>query len=312
MTDLKKIKSGDTLAISRLIRDVDDGLPEGEKILKDLFQYSGDSKILGITGLPGAGKSTLISLLISHYRKQSKKVGVIAVDPTSPFSGGAILGDRIRMQEHNTDPDVFIKSVATRGAFGGLSKSVADIVRILEAAGKDIIIIETVGVGQDEVDVVRLAGQVLVVTAPGLGDDIQAIKAGILEIADIFVVNKCDLVGAEKTASELKDAAEDKNTGDLKPIVMTDSIHIKGIDELTEHVETGFDKFNDESVKNEYLNRRYRYEIEYKVRDRLMEAIRESFEEKSEFKKILKAVSDKKMDPYSAVSKILAYISIEE
>ncbi|MBT3182363.1 MAG: methylmalonyl Co-A mutase-associated GTPase MeaB [Deltaproteobacteria bacterium] len=310
MSIADKIKSGDILTMSRLIRDIDDGMPEAEITLQKLFKHSGDSKILGITGLPGAGKSTLTSLLISYYRKQNKRVGVVAVDPTSPFSGGAILGDRIRMQEHNADSDVFIKSVATRGSFGGLSKSVVDIVRIMEAAGKDIIIIETVGVGQDEIDVVRLAGQVLVVTAPGLGDDIQAIKAGILEIADIFVVNKCDLVGAEKAASELKDAAEDNITGDLKPIVMTDSIHIKGIDELTESIDIGFDKFNNDNIKNEYLDRRYRYEIEYKVRDKLTETIRESFENDPVFKDILKAVRDKKMDPYTAVTKIMKNVKL--
>jgi len=310
MSTINKIISGNVLTMSRLIRDVDDGAPEAEKILKELFKYSGNGQILGITGLPGAGKSTLISLLISRYRKEGKKVGVVAVDPTSPFSGGAILGDRIRMQEHNTDPEVFIKSVATRGAFGGLSKSVMDIVHVMEAAGKDVIIIETVGVGQDEVDIVKIAGLVLVVTAPGLGDGIQAIKAGLLEIADIFVVNKCDLVGADKTANELKDAAEDRRTGGLKPILLTDAIHEKGLDELQSAISTGFEKFSDAETKSEYLKRRYRFEIELKVRDQLMSMVKNSFENKKEFTDILDSVSNKKMDPYTAVKKVMAKIKV--
>jgi len=305
MSITKQITEGDVVAMSRLIRDVDNGHPDSEEILKELFKQPGNSVILGVTGLPGSGKSTLISLIISHYRQRNKTVGVIAVDPTSPFSGGAILGDRIRMNEHNADPGVFIKSVATRGAFGGLSKSVVDIVHVLGAAKKDVIIIETVGVGQDEVDIVRIAGYVLVVTAPGLGDDIQAIKAGILEIADTFVVNKSDLPGADKTAMELTDAAPDKATGTLKPIVTVDSIRKKGFEELFRHIDEGFKKFDDEEIKSHYLKRRYRYEIELKVRDRLMDAVRESFEKKKEFKDILDAVSNRTMDPYTATKKIL-------
>lgn len=305
MYDVKKIRAGDLISLSRLIRDVDDRTPDSEELLKELFEFSGNSCILGITGLPGAGKSSLITHLITHFRKKNKSVGVIAVDPTSPFSGGAILGDRIRMQEHNNDPEVFIKSVATRGSFGGLSKSVVDIVHVLEAAGKDVILIETVGVGQDEVDIVRIAGEVLVVTAPGLGDDIQAIKAGILEIADIFVVNKHDLPGSDKTAMELRDAAEDKRTGKTRPILSTDCIHEKGIDELMNRIEVDFDRFADNGVKEDYYRRRYRYEIELKVRDRLMEIVHDSFENRKEFLDTLAMVSNKKMDPYTAATKLM-------
>jgi len=307
-SDVEKILSGDIVSLSRFIRDVDDSHPDSEKTLKEIFKYSGNSQILGVTGLPGAGKSSLITHLITHYRKQEKSVGVIAVDPTSPFSGGAILGDRIRMKDHNSDPEVFIKSVATRGAFGGLSKSVVDIVHILEAAKKDVIIIETVGVGQDEVDIVRVAGEVLVVTAPGLGDDIQAIKAGILEIADIFVVNKMDLVGADKTALELREAAEDKVTGKLKPIMLTDSIREEGLKELFKNVEQGFEKYTDKNLKNEYLKRRFKFEIEVKVRDRLMDVVRDKIENDANFDNILTDIGKGKKDLYSVVEDILGDI----
>ena len=306
MSITTKILEGDIVSISRFIRDIDDGDPKTEKVLKELFKHSGNSHILGVTGLPGSGKSTLISHVISHFKKEGRKIGVVAVDPTSPFSGGAILGDRIRMKEHNTDPDVFIKSVATRGAFGGLSRSVIDIVHVMEAAGKDLIIIETVGVGQDEVDIVKIAGEVLVVTAPGLGDDIQAIKAGLLEIADIFVVNKSDLVGAEKTAQELKEAAEDRLSGKLKPIVLTDSIRIDGFDCLLDHITKGFDRFSEKNIKEDYLKRRYRFEIELKVRDRLIQAVHDAFRRDGRFGKIFEDVSKKKLDPYSAVNKIIS------
>jgi LAO/AO transport system kinase len=299
---IKKIRSGDVLAMAKLMRDIDNSNPEVDKILKELFKFSGKNRILGVTGLPGAGKSTLISLLVSHFRKKGKSVGIVAVDPTSPFSGGAILGDRIRMKEHNVDSDVFIKSVATRGAFGGLSKSVVDIVHVMEAAKKDIIIIETVGVGQDEVDIVKIADQVIVVTAPGLGDDIQAIKAGLLEIADVFVVNKSDLQGADKTAQELKDAAEDKISGGLKPIILTDSIHEKGIEDLIVSI-------GNHKIRSSYLDRRYRFEIELKVRDRLMEIVRSSFEDSKDLIAILKSVSKRELDPYTAVDEVLKIVA---
>ncbi len=200
----EKIIAGDLRAASRLMRDVDDALPGARAELRSLFPKTGRARIIGITGAPGAGKSTLTDRLISAYRKQGKSVGVVAVDPTSPFSGGAILGDRIRMQDHATDPGVFIRSLATRGSLGGLSRATSDVVRIMDAMGKDVILVETVGVGQDEIDICRLAHTTLVVTVPGMGDDVQAIKAGILEVADVFAVNKADREGADRTVRELK------------------------------------------------------------------------------------------------------------
>ena len=203
-----RVLAGDVRAASRLMRDVDDGNPTAVAELQALFPKTGRAYVIGITGSPGAGKSTLTDRLIAQYRKQGKSVGVIAVDPTSPFTGGAILGDRIRMQEHATDPAVFIRSLATRGNLGGLSRATADCIRVMDAMGKDVIIVETVGVGQDEIDIAQLAHTTLVVVVPGMGDDIQAIKAGILEVADVFAVNKADLDGSDRTVRELRQMLE--------------------------------------------------------------------------------------------------------
>ncbi|MBI5610317.1 MAG: methylmalonyl Co-A mutase-associated GTPase MeaB, partial [Deltaproteobacteria bacterium] len=198
------VLAGDVRAAARLMRLLDDRDPSATEVLRKLYPHTGRARVLGITGNPGSGKSTLTSRLIGKYRALGLKVGVLAVDPSSPFSGGAILGDRIRMMEHAADPGVFIRSLATRGALGGLSRSTADSVHVLDAMGCDVVIIETVGVGQDEIDIVRTAETTVVVLVPGLGDDIQAIKAGILEIADIFVVNKADIDGAERTVADLR------------------------------------------------------------------------------------------------------------
>ncbi len=200
----ERIVSGDARAAARAMRDVDDRIPGYLDLLKEIFPSTGRATVVGVTGNPGAGKSTLTDRLIDAYRKQGKKVGVICVDPTSPYSGGAILGDRIRMTRHASDAGVFIRSVATRGHLGGLSRSARDMVRVLDAYGCDVVIVETVGVGQDELEVTRTAHSTLVVMAPGLGDEVQAIKAGILETADVFAVNKADRDGADSTVRDLE------------------------------------------------------------------------------------------------------------
>ncbi len=195
---------GDVRAASRLMRGVEDNDPSSVPQLQQIFPKTGRAYIIGITGTPGAGKSTLTDRLIAHYRAAGKTVGVLAVDPTSPFTGGAILGDRIRMQTHATDPGVFIRSLATRGHLGGLSRATGDCLRVMDAMGKDVILVETVGVGQDEIDIAALAHTTVLVLVPGMGDDIQAIKAGILEVADVFAVNKSDLEGADRVVRELR------------------------------------------------------------------------------------------------------------
>jgi LAO/AO transport system kinase len=200
----ERVLAGDVRAAARLMRDLDDRLPEAEAALRGIFPRTGRAYVVGITGSPGAGKSTLTDQLIGHHRKAGRSVGVVAVDPTSPFSGGAILGDRIRMQDHATDPGVFIRSLGTRGHLGGLSRSTSELVQVLDAKGKDVILVETVGVGQDEIEIAALAHTVIVVAVPGMGDDVQAIKAGVLEIADVFCVNKADREGADRTVRDLQ------------------------------------------------------------------------------------------------------------
>jgi LAO/AO transport system kinase len=200
----QRVLSGDVRAASRLMREIDDGDPAASSELQALFPRTGKAYVIGITGSPGAGKSTLTDRLIAQYRARGLSVGVLAVDPTSPFTGGAILGDRIRMQGHATDPGVFIRSLATRGNLGGLSRATGDCIRVMDAMGRDLVIVETVGVGQDEIDIAQMAHTTVVVLVPGMGDDIQAIKAGILEVADVFAVNKADLDGADRTVRELR------------------------------------------------------------------------------------------------------------
>jgi LAO/AO transport system kinase len=230
----KGILAGEVRAAARLMRLLDDRVPGAEHALSLLYPHTGKATIIGVTGNPGCGKSTLTDQLIAHYRKAGDKVGVVAVDPSSPFSGGAILGDRIRMMDHATDPGVFIRSLATRGQLGGLSRSTDDVINVLDAMGYDRIIVETVGVGQDEVDIVRTAQTSVVVLVPGMGDDIQAIKAGILEIADIFVVNKADREGTNRTLTDLKNMRSLVSTQpewDV-PILKTVAINGDGIEEL--------------------------------------------------------------------------------
>ena len=212
-TNIQPILDGEIRAAARLMRDLDDRRPEALDGLKALFPHTGKGYVVGITGNPGAGKSTVVDSLIAHYRTAGERVGVICVDPTSPFSGGAILGDRIRMQRHALDPDVFIRSLATRGHLGGLSRSTFDVAHVLDAMGYTRILIETVGVGQDEVEVMKAAHTTVVVTVPGLGDDIQAIKAGLLEVADVLVVNKAEVPGAERLASDLVEAVHIRTAG---------------------------------------------------------------------------------------------------
>jgi len=203
-TLVQGIRTGDMRALARACRLIDERDPRAFELLKQIFEHDGHAYVVGVTGTPGAGKSTLVDGLIRLYRAQDKRVAVLAIDPTSPYSGGAILGDRIRMQQHFTDEGVFIRSIATRGHLGGLSRSTGDVLHVLHAARFDVVLLETVGVGQDELEVTRLADTTLVVMAPGLGDDIQAIKAGILEVADVFAVNKADRVGADATVQDLQ------------------------------------------------------------------------------------------------------------
>jgi LAO/AO transport system kinase len=232
------VASGDPLALARAITLVEEGSPRAEEVIAALFPRTGRATVLGLTGPPGAGKSSLANRLIAHYRGRGRRLGVVAVDPTSAFSGGAILGDRIRMQDHTLDPSVFIRSMATRGRFGGLAGATRDVIDLMDASGRDPILVETVGVGQDEIDVVRVADTVLVVLSPGQGDDIQAIKAGILEIADLFVVNKGDHPGAGRLAADLESMLSlGEPKGWTPPVLTTVATEGTGIEAVAEAIE---------------------------------------------------------------------------
>lgn len=296
----EKVFSGDIRSSARLMRLVDDRVEGYSEYMKEVWSHlfkNSRAHIIGITGAPGAGKSTITDKLISKYRAMGKTVGVVAIDPTSPFSGGAILGDRIRMSSHATDDGVFIRSVGTRGHLGGLSVSTMDIVAIMNAMGKDVIIIETVGVGQDEVEIAMVADTCIVVTVPGLGDDIQAIKAGIFEIADIFIVNKADRDGVERTARDLKMMIEmvHQQTAWETPILKTIAANGSGMDEVVSTIEKHTTFFN-ENVKEKRVIDRLTH-VSYGV---LREKIARSVVKEEDLQALLRS----EVDPYSAVEKL--------
>lgn len=304
----EQFKKNEIRTAARLMRDIDDCLPDAIEGLKKLYSSTGNAYIIGITGPPGAGKSTLVDQLTASFRKRGNTVGVIAIDPTSPFTGGAILGDRIRMNRHADDPGVFIRSLATRGALGGLSRSTSDVALVMDAMGIDIVIIETVGVGQDEVDIVKTAHTTCVVMVPGLGDDIQAIKAGILEIGDVFVVNKADRDGADRTARELSTMLEFRNApeGSWNPKVMkTEAQRATGIEELVNEIEIHKNYMVDSGSINHFTKERNERHFMDILRDGLHKKAEEYLAVGNKLETILDGMSNKIIDPYSAAEKIL-------
>lgn len=312
----EKILQGDIRAAARLMRDVDDGFASAIDELKQLYPHTGRAYLIGITGPPGAGKSTLVDQITAAYRKLGKRVGVVAVDPTSPFTGGAILGDRIRMNRHADDEGVFIRSLATRGCLGGISRSTGDVVNVMDAMGMDVIIIETVGVGQDEIDIVRMAHTTTVVMVPGLGDDIQAIKAGILEIADVFVVNKADRDGADRTARELSMMLEmgERRQGEWLPKVMrTEASRGVGIEELVAEYENHRNYLFSSGVIERFVNEKNSAILMDMLKERLFRDIYGRIVANGTYEKIVSGMSTREVDPYSAVESILAnYLSRAE
>ncbi|MBW1976620.1 MAG: methylmalonyl Co-A mutase-associated GTPase MeaB [Deltaproteobacteria bacterium] len=306
-SEVKKVLSGDVRTVARLIRDIDDKVPEVREVLKALYPYTGKAYVIGVTGAPGVGKSTLVDQMVAHLRKEGKTVGVLAVDPTSPFSGGAILGDRIRMQRHSLDDGVFIRSLATRGHFGGLTQSTRSAIDVLDAMGKDYIIVETVGVGQDEVDVVRSAQTTIILVIPGMGDDIQAIKAGILEVGDIFVVNKADREGSDKTVHELKlmlDMSQEKyEEGRWKPPVLKmEAVFDRGVKELLEEIEKHRMYLAEKSGGTSFrkTRERIREELSEMVKNRIIEEVFEKLIQSGEFEKAVNSIRAGETDPYTA------------
>jgi LAO/AO transport system kinase len=301
-----RVLDGDPRALARAISLIEDEAPGAAELVRQVFAHTGRAYLIGITGAPGSGKSTLVDRLTSEIRRQNKTIGVVAVDPTSPFSGGAILGDRVRMQAHAGDAGVFIRSMATRGHLGGLARGTSEVALVLDAAGRDIVIIETVGVGQDEVDIVRTADVSVVTIVPGAGDEVQALKAGIMEIADIFVVNKSDREGADRTVASIEaNLSLSTFTSEQwrPPIVKTEATTGKGVAELLGEIE----RFRAHTKPTQGSRRRAR--AEYRVREllaaRFVEHVERQVLAAGEFDRLIDEIAAREIDPYTAVDTIM-------
>lgn len=304
---VERVIAGEKLAVSRSISWIENESPDAELLIKELYSHTGRAQIIGITGPPGAGKSTMTDKLIKAYRGRGKRVGVVAIDPTSPYSGGAILGDRIRMMDVSMEEGVFIRSMATRGSLGGLSAKTADAVKVLDAAGYEVIIIETVGVGQSEVDIVKNADTTLVVVVPGLGDDIQAIKAGILEIGDIFVINKADREGADRLHVEIEmmlDLNSEKSDW-RPPIAQTIASKDQGISDVVQMIEDHTAYLKESGQLK--IRREERVESEFlaMLTDELQRKVLVPLKQNHKLENLVKDLASRKSDPYSEVKKVL-------
>jgi LAO/AO transport system kinase len=303
-----RVLKGDARAVARAISKVEDGAADAAELMRAVFPHTGRGLVVGITGSPGAGKSSLVDKLAALYRARGERVGIVAVDPSSPFSGGAILGDRIRMQALGLDPGVFIRSMATRGNLGGLARATVDAVAILDAAGFEKVIVETVGVGQDEVEIVKTADVSVVVLVPGMGDDIQAIKAGIMEIGDVFVINKADRDGVLRAEKELEALLSLAHRPDMwmPPIVKTVATESRGLEELAAAVESYREFQRTASGAHGRRGAVARWRILELLRERLLARVLEDDGTRERLESLAVEVADKRRDPYSAVEELIA------
>lgn len=305
---VKGVLNGDRRSIAKAITIIENNMPEAQELIAQVFPHTGKAHVIGLTGAGGAGKSTLIEKIVREYRRKGKTVGIIAVDPTSPFTGGAFLGDRIRMQELSTDEGVFIRSMATRNYAGGIAKATKDAAKILDAAGKDIVIVETAGAGQSEVEIVKVAQTIVVMHAPGLGDEIQAIKAGIMEIADIFVVNKADREDANKTAIDIQAMLQlgNKKGGWKPPVLKTVALTGEGVPELIEKLEEHKCFFEGNlECKKALLKTKAEAELLEAIKERISKALIDELKREGKFDELLREILEKKIDPASAAEKLV-------
>jgi LAO/AO transport system kinase len=302
-----QVRAGDVRALSRAMTEIENRSRDAENLLRELFPHTGHAYCVGITGAPGTGKSTLVDRLAAHYRAHQETVGVIAVDPSSPFTGGAILGDRIRMQGHASDRGVFIRSMATRGSLGGLSQATSDAALLLDAAGKKYVLIETVGVGQGEIEIVRLADCTLVVLVPGMGDDVQNLKAGVMEIGDVFVLNKADREGAARFEQQLRAVLQlvPERDGWKPPIVKTVATQDKGIDDLARQIERYREHFKGRANRRAKEVALWRERLLNLLRERLLHRVVDGMAKDGTLDQFAAEVAERRRDPYSAVSDIL-------